>query len=183
MHYLSHVANTAKISVSVKVGRFCIIEDDVVIEEDAVVEDYAMIEKGAHIGSRTKIGTYCKIGKSARIGEDCSFTSYCEIRDHCDIGNRVTMGSRGTLSAHTVVDDDVVMKYAFVVTDTPDLTKNREKIFGHLKRGSRFGACVVIMPGVNIGENSEIGACSQVRKDVPDRQVWYGSPAKYFRDV
>ncbi|HNU62850.1 MAG TPA: hypothetical protein PKL04_11685 [Methanofastidiosum sp.] len=25
------------------------------------------------------------------------------------------------------------------------------------------------MPGVNIGENAEIGACSQVRHDVPDK--------------
>lgn len=183
MKTLSYVSSTAKISKGVSIGRFCVVEDDVVIEDDAIIEDYAMIQKGAHIGKRTQIGTYCKVGRAARIGDDCSFTSFCEIRDNCSLGDRVVMGSRGTLSANTIVEDDVVMKYAFVVTDTPDLTKNGEKVVGVLKTGSRFGASVVIMPGVTIGRNSEIGACSQVRKDVPDGQIWYGSPASYYRDV
>lgn len=183
MNKLSIVSDKAKVDESVSIGRFCIIEDDVEIESGAVIEDYAMILKGSKIGKNTKIGTYTKVGLNVVIGANCSFTSYCEIRDNCRLGDHVIMGSRGTLSANTIVEDDVVMKYAFVVTDTPDLTKNDLKSVGRLKKGSRFGASVVIMPAVTIGENSEIGACSQVRKDVPDNQVWFGIPAKYYRDV
>lgn len=177
------ISPKSTIHESVKIGRFCIVEDDVVIEEGVVLEDYAMVEHGARIGKYTKIGTYTKVGKSVVIGEYCSFTSYCEIRDECSLGNKVSMGSRGTLSAGTVVEDNVIMKYAFVVTDTPDLNKNNEKNTGHLKKGARFGANVVIMPGVVIGENAEIGACSQVRKNVPDHEVWFGIPAKFYRKV
>lgn len=179
----SLVSALATLGRNVKIGRFCIVEDGVVLDDDVVLEDYAMVLAGARIGARSKIGTYTKIGRKVRMGSDCSFTSFCEIRDNCQLGDRVLMGSRGTLSAGTVVEDDVIMKYAFVVTDTPDLTKNNEKSVGRLKRGSRFGASVVIMPSVTIGENSEIGACSQVRKDVPDNQVWFGTPAKYYREV
>jgi len=179
----SYVSPQATLGADVKIGRFCIVEDGVVLADGVVLEDYAMVQAGARIGARTKIGTYTKIGRDVRIGQDCSFTSFCEIRDRCDLGDRVLMGSRGTLSAGTVVEDEVVMKYAFVVTDTPNLQKNNEKSVGRLKRGSRFGASVVIMPSVTIGENAEIGACSQVRKDVPDNQVWFGTPAKYYRDV
>lgn len=177
----SIISDNAKIGKNVKIGRFCIVEDGVTLSDSVVLEDYAMVLKGASIGKGTKIGTYTKIGSDVEIGEYCSFTSYCEIRDECRLGDRVVMGSRGTLSAGTLVEDDVVMKYAFVVTDTPDLTKNHEKVFGYLKKGSRFGASVVIMPGVTIGENSEIGACSQVRKNVPDNEVWFGIPAKFYR--
>lgn len=179
----SYVSPQASLGADVRIGRFCIVEDGVVLADGVVLEDYAMVQAGARIGARTRIGTYTKIGRDVRIGEDCSFTSFCEIRDKCDLGNRVLMGSRGTLSAGTVVEDEVVMKYAFVVTDTPDLQKNNEKSVGRLKRRSRFGASVVIMPSVTIGENAEIGACSQVRKDVPDNQVWFGIPAKYYREV
>jgi UDP-3-O-[3-hydroxymyristoyl] glucosamine N-acyltransferase len=179
----SCISPSATIGANVRIGRFCIVEDDVSLADGVVLEDYAMVQRGAVIGPRTKIGTYTKIGRDVRIGADCSFTSFCEIRDRCDLGDRVLMGSRGTLSAGTVVEDDVVMKYAFVVTDTPDLTRNDQKSVGRLKRKSRFGASVVIMPSVTIGENAEIGACSQVRKDVPDNQVWFGTPAKYYRDV
>jgi acetyltransferase-like isoleucine patch superfamily enzyme len=179
----SFVSEKATLGADVRIGRFCIVEDGVELADGVVLEDYAMVLAGARIGARTKIGTYTKIGRDVRIGADCSFTSFCEIRDKCQLGDRVLMGSRGTLSAGTVVEDEVVMKYAFVVTDTPDLTKNNEKSVGRLKRKSRFGASVVIMPSVTIGENAEIGACSQVRKDVPDNQVWFGTPAKYYRDV
>jgi acetyltransferase-like isoleucine patch superfamily enzyme len=179
----SFVSEAAVIGRNVRIGRFCIVEDGVELADDVVLEDYAMVLAGARIGARSKIGTYTKVGKQAKIGADCSFTSFCEIRDHCELGDRVLMGSRGTLSAGTIVEDDVVMKYAFVVTDTPDLTKNNEKSVGRLKRKSRFGASVVIMPSVTIGENAEIGACSQVRKDVPDNQVWFGIPAKYYREA
>lgn len=183
MESFSIISKNAKIEKNVIIGRFCIIEDDVELAEGVIVEDYSMILEGSTIGCNTKIGTYTKIGKNVRIGNDCAFTSYCEIRDECKLGNSVIMGSRGTLSAGTIVEDDVVMKYAFVVTDTPDLTKNDEKVVGLLKKGSRFGASVVIMPAVTIGENSEIGACSQVRKNVPDNEVWFGMPASYYRDA
>jgi UDP-2-acetamido-3-amino-2,3-dideoxy-glucuronate N-acetyltransferase len=179
----SIVSKLATLGRDVKIGRFCIVEDGVDLADGVVLEDYAMVLAGARIGERTKIGTYTKVGRKVRIGADCSFTSFCEIRDNCQLGDRVLMGSRGTLSAGTVVEDDVVMKYAFVVTDTPDLQKNDEKVVGRLKRKSRFGACVVIMPSVTIGENAEIGACSQVRKDVPDNQVWFGTPARYYREA
>ncbi|MEO5689484.1 MAG: hypothetical protein ABIR54_19170 [Burkholderiaceae bacterium] len=181
--FCSYVSPQATLGADVRIGRFCIVEDGVELADGVVLEDYAMVQAGARIGARTKIGTYTKIGRDVRIGEDCSFTSFCEIRDKCELGDRVLMGSRGTLSAGTVVEDEVVMKYAFVVTDTPDLQKNNEKSVGRLKRKSRFGASVVIMPSVTIGENAEIGACSQVRKDVPDNQVWFGTPAKYYREV
>jgi UDP-2-acetamido-3-amino-2,3-dideoxy-glucuronate N-acetyltransferase len=183
MQNLSIVSDKARIGANVRIGRFCIVEDDVELADGVVLEDYAMVLAGSRIGSRTKIGTYTKVGKNVVIGSDCSFTSFCEIRDQCKLGDRVLMGSRGTLSARTVVEDDVVMKYAFVVTDTPNLQNNDEKVAGHLKRKSRFGASVVIMPSVTIGENAEIGACSQVRKDVPDNEVWYGIPAKFHKDV
>jgi UDP-2-acetamido-3-amino-2,3-dideoxy-glucuronate N-acetyltransferase len=179
----SYVSPLAILGSDVRIGRFCIVEDGVELADGVVLEDYAMVQAGSRIGARTKIGTYTKVGRGVRIGADCSFTSFCEIRDQCQLGDRVLMGSRGTLSAGTVVEDEVVMKYAFVVTDTPDLLKNNEKSPGRLKRKSRFGASVVIMPSVTIGENAEIGACSQVRKDVPDNQVWFGTPAKYYRDV
>lgn len=181
MSTFSSISENAQIGENVVIGRFCIVEDGVTLADGVVLEDYAMVLKGSTIGANTKIGTYTKVGKNVVIGSNCSFTSFCEIRDDCKLGNSITMGSRGTLSAGTIVEDHVIMKYAFVVTDTPDLTKNGEKAVGTLKRGSRFGASVVIMPSVTIGSNSEIGACSQVRKDVPDDEVWFGIPAKFYR--
>lgn len=177
----SFVSPSASIGKDVKIGRFCEIGDDVVIADHVVIGSYCTIGKGTRVGEHSRLGTYTKIGSNCSIGAHCSFTAYCEIRDSCSLGDHVSMGSRCTLSANTVVEDRVLMKYAFVVTDTPVLVRNSEKKTGHLKKGSRFGANVTIMPAVTIGENSEIGACSQVRTDVPDNEVWFGNPARFFR--
>jgi UDP-3-O-[3-hydroxymyristoyl] glucosamine N-acyltransferase len=177
----SYISEHCKIGKNVSIGHFCVIEDGVVIGDNTVIENYAMVLANSKIGANTKLGTYTKVGENVVIGSHCSFTSYCEIRDECNLGNNVSMGSRCTLSAHTIVEDDVIMKYGFVVTDTPNLNMNNEKVTGVLKKNSKFGANVVIMPAVTIGENVEIGACSQVRHDVPDNEIWYGSPAKFYK--
>ncbi len=50
-----------------------------------------------------------------------------------------------------------------------------------LKRNCRIGSHSVVMPGVTIGENSIVGACSFVTSDIPDNTIAYGVPAKVVR--
>lgn len=180
---MNHISPSAIIPSSVVVGRFVIIEDGVVLSEECVIGDFVIIQANAKIGRNTSIGAYSKIGKRVVVGEHCSMTAYCEVRDSCVLGNRVIMGSRCTLSAGTIVEDDVIMKYSFVTTDTPVLSQNSKKLVGKLMSGSRFGANVIIMPGVIIGRNSEIGANSQVRQDVPDNEIWFGIPARPHKKI
>ncbi len=52
-----------------------------------------------------------------------------------------------------------------------------------LRRGCWIGACVIILPGVEIGENAIVGAASVVTKSVPPCTVFAGNPAKFVRYV
>ena len=40
----------------------------------------------------------------------------------------------------------------------------------------------IIDEGAEIGDNSIIGACSQVRAHVDKNEIWYGSPAKFYKN-
>ena len=171
----------ARIGDNVTIDDFVVLKPGVSLGKGVVVEDHSLILSDSRVEAKTKLGTHTKVGRNVKIGEGCKFTAFCEIRDNCQVGNNVSMGSRCTLSAGWHVEDDVIMKYSFVATDTPVVGQESVKRVGTLKRGSRFGANVTIMPGLTMGENSEIGACSQVRTDVPDNEVWYGNPAKFFR--
>jgi len=149
---------------------------------EAEIHPSAVIGKNVKLGKNVKIGVFVVIGDNVEIGNNVSMKAFCEIRGDCKIGNNVSFGSRCTLADGTIVEDDVIIKYGFVATDTPKLgIKKRAPCI--LKKDSRFGANVTIMPNVTIGKNSEIGACSQVRHDVPDNEVWYGNPAKFFTKV
>ena len=46
-----------------------------------------------------------------------------------------------------------------------------------------IGAGAIIMPGVSIGAGAVVGAGSVVTKDVPDRMIVAGNPAKMLRSV
>lgn len=46
-----------------------------------------------------------------------------------------------------------------------------------------FGGNVVVLPGVNIGSNTVIGAGSVVVKDIPDNVVAVGNPCKIIRQI
>ena len=151
------------------------------ISKSAQIHPLAYVEKNVSIGDNTFIGPFCIVRMGARIGSDCKFTAYCEIRENVEIGDRVGFGSRCTISSNAVIGDDVSIKYSFVLTDTPDLKEGDLKSVGSIGNGVLIGANVTLMPGCSIGNNSIIGACSQVRNNVGENEVWFGNPAKKYK--
>lgn len=152
------------------------------IASNAKIHPLAYVEEGVEIGENTQIGPFCIVRKGAKIGKDCKFTAYCEIRENVIIGNYTSFGSRCTISANATIGNNVTIKYGFVLTDTPDLKQGDLKVVEGVGDNTLIGANVTLMPGFSIGKNCVIGACSQVRAHVPDNQIWFGSPAKYFKD-
>lgn len=157
------------------------ISEKVIIGKNTFIHPLALIEEDVQIGDNVHIGPFCIVRKGAIIGNNCKFTAYCEIRENVKIGNNTTFGSRCTISANAVIGNNVVIKYSFVLTDTPNLEVGNEKVVGSIGDGALIGANVTLMPGYNIGKNAIIGACSQVRDNVGDNEVWFGNPAKKFK--
>tara|TARA_B100001057_G_C22575738_1_gene842973 strand:- start:38 stop:523 length:486 start_codon:yes stop_codon:yes gene_type:complete len=157
------ISAKAKIGKNVQIGNFVVIED------------------GVEIGNNVKIGAFCIVRKGAKIGNGCKFTAYCEIRENVIIGDNTTMGSRCTISANATIGFNTTIKYMFVLTDTPDLKQGDKKSVEGVGNNVLIGANVTLMPGFSIGDNSIIGACSQVRANVGKNEIWYGSPAKFFK--
>lgn len=160
----SQIHPEANISRNVEIGEFVVIEEDV------------------KIGEYTKIGPFSIVRKGSIIGNNCSFTAYCEIRENVKIGDNTKFGSRCTISANSEIGNNVTIKYGFVLTDTPDLKQGNVKVVGKVDDNTLIGANVTLMPGFSIGKNSIIGACSQVRDNVGDNEIWFGSPAKFHKN-
>ncbi len=186
-----------KISAQSKltVGMRGVLDSDVDIrmggESCLIIKDDFLIEQGSRIfvngqwafGNAVKIATNCaifsreagcrgnlSIGDSVHIGD----STIIDVSDDIVIGDNVAIGPNCVIYTH---DHD------YTVIDKPawkgGLIKNQVRI----ANGAWVGSGVTILPGVNIGKQAVIGAGSVVTKNVGDRELWGGVPAKLIKRI
>jgi acetyltransferase-like isoleucine patch superfamily enzyme len=98
-----------------------------------------------------------KLGRETDIG---AFT-YINAKYGVEIQENVQIGSHCSIYSWSTIDD------------------KKGKII--IKKNTKIGAHSVIMPGITIGENAIVGACSFVNEDIPDNAVALGTPARVTR--
>ena len=116
-----------------------------------------------------------------------------EFKPELVIGNRVSATSALQLSAleSIVIEDDVMFAANVFVCDGLHGYENTDVPYKYQAMGrvapirigkaSWIGQNVVIMPGVTIGEFSIIGANSVVSRDIPERCIAVGNPARVIK--
>jgi UDP-2-acetamido-3-amino-2,3-dideoxy-glucuronate N-acetyltransferase len=114
---------------------------------------------GCQIGAGTVVGPFVEIQKSVVIGERCTISSHSSICEGVTIEDEVFIG-------HGV---------RFVNEKHPeanrkDWTLPPENVI-LVKRGTTIGTGAIIMPGVTIGVETEVGAGALILDDVADYSV------------
>jgi len=103
------------------------------------------------------------------------------IHDKCCIGDMVNLYS---LDKIELGEGSIIAQESYLCTGTHDFTHpNRPLLTAKITIGDRvfIGARSFIMPGMTIGNDVIIGACSVVTKDVPAHSLVAGNPAKQLR--
>ncbi|WP_143462384.1 sugar O-acetyltransferase [Levilactobacillus enshiensis] len=131
----------------------------------------------------------------ASIGPDC----YIEPPFHSNFGgHHVHFGAHIYANFNlTMVDDTYIYvgdhtmfgpNVTIATAGHPILPELREQEYQynapvHIGKNCWFGAGVIVLPGVTIGNNVVIGAGSTVTKDLPDNVVAVGTPCHVMRAV
>ena len=113
-------------------------------------------------------------GKNVHFGNGVYANFNLTMVDDCDIfvGNNVLFGPNVTVSAGThPIHPELRSKQA------------QYNIPIHIGNNVWIGANSVILPGVNIGDNSVIGAGSIVTKDIPSNVIAVGNPYTVLREI
>jgi UDP-2-acetamido-3-amino-2,3-dideoxy-glucuronate N-acetyltransferase len=137
--------------------------------------------KSKQIGANTKVWQFAVILEGAVIGADCNINCHTFIENDVIIGNRVTVKSGVYLWDGLVVANDVFIgpNVTFVNDNYPRSKKFPvafEKTY--IDHHASIGAAAVILGGIRVGAYSMVAAGSVVTKNVPDRALVMGNPAK-----
>jgi acetyltransferase-like isoleucine patch superfamily enzyme len=204
----SRIGSSAVIHPGTQIGERCVVEDGAVLgkrpslrpgssaagaELDALVLDDevivcagAIVYAGARIGRRAIIGDQSQVRERSSVGERTVVGRASCVDFDARVGARVSIQTGVYVTGGAVVEDDVFLGPGVYTTNDNTMGRHPrgEPLSGpHFKRACRVGSGVVLTPGVTIGEEAFVAAGALVTKDVADRQVVMGHPARVVREV
>ena len=163
-----------------------------VIGDNCVIGANAVIYRGTTIGSNCLIGDAAGIREQVRIGDSCIIAMGVTINYNTILGSRVKVMDNTHLTGNMIIEDDVFV--STLVTTTNDNSMGREAMLGVpldlrkrqgpiIRRHVTIGQGACILPGIEIGENTIVGANSVVTKPLPARVLALGVPARVIREL
>jgi UDP-2-acetamido-3-amino-2,3-dideoxy-glucuronate N-acetyltransferase len=147
-----------------------------------------IIFEDARIGENTRIGNFVFIRDTTVIGKGCVVGSYVDIEGDVHVGDFVSLQSGCYLTRGVIIEDEVFCGPRMITLNDKPISYRRPSLIftrraPRLLRAARVGGGSVLCPGVTIGENALIGAGSVVTRDVPDRCIVMGNPARIVGTV
>lgn len=133
------------------------------------------------IGKGTTIWQFCVVLKDAIIGKNCNINAQVFIENDVIIGDRVTIKSGVQLwDGLRVADDVFIGPNATFTNDAKPRSKQYPDRFLQtiIKQSASIGANATILPGLEIGQYALVGAGAVVTRNVPERALVVGNPAK-----
>ena len=146
----------------------------------------AVVYAGAHVSTGAIIGDQAQVRERAVIGAGSVVGRGSSVDFDAQVGERVLIQTGVYVTGGSLVEDDVFLGPGVLTTN--DHTMGRhvsgERLLGPtFRRACRVGGGAVLVPGVVIGEEAFVAAGALVTRDVGEREVVMGVPARVVRGV
>jgi UDP-2-acetamido-3-amino-2,3-dideoxy-glucuronate N-acetyltransferase len=152
---------------------------------ETFIHPNALVEDDVTLGRGTRVWAFVHILPGAKIGTQCNICDHVFIEGNVIIGNRVTIKCGVQVWDGLRIEDDVFIGPNATFTNDP-FPRSRQEFelrFTQVKRGATIGANATILPGITIGAKAMVGAGAVVTRDVPEKTLVVGNPAKIVRDL
>ena len=131
-----------------------------------------------HCGRRQLISPLCNLNAldHLSVGDDVQINAFTQIFAR----GGVTIGDGTLISSNCVISSVTHLKNSLERHSAPDEGPGERPVHRPVTIGRNvwIGAGALIMPGVTVGDHAIIGAGAVVTKNVPERCVYVGNPAR-----
>ena len=160
------------------------------VRQRTVYENTKALIDFAHASSEvdTLLGDNASVREGCIIGNHCVIARNVSVNYNTKIGNYTKVMDNTHITGNAIIEDHVFISVLVSTTNDNTMGKNSQYIEEmekgpYIKKGATIGAGSNILPGIVIGNDAMVGAGSVVTKDVPEKKVVMGIPAKIIRDV
>jgi len=152
------------------------------IGSGSLIRSHAIVYAGVSLGSGFSCGHRVTIREGVSTGKSCRVGTLCDLQGNLTMGDYVWLHSNVHLGQGSLIEDFVFI-YPYVVLTNDPLPPSDQLRGVTVRRYTQIGTMSVVMPGVEIGSNSLVGAGAVVTKNVEDFSCVVGNPAKRVKDV
>ena len=146
----------------------------------------AVVLAGARIGPGAVVGDQAHVRERSVVGPESVVGRGSAIDNDVIVGARVRIQTGCYITAFSSIEDDVFVAPGVMLTNDDTMGRHGpdHQLRGAvLRRACRVGGGVVLVPGVEVGEEAFVAAGAVVTADVPARAVVMGVPARRLREV
>jgi len=157
-----------------------------VIGDNAVIRSHTVIYAGNKIGDDFQTGHHITIRENNNIGNSVSIGSGSDIEYEIKIEDQVRIHSQAFIPEYSILRKGCWIGPNVVLTNAryPGSEGVKARLNGpELKENVKVGANSTILPAITVEKNSLIGAGSVVTKDVAEKIIVAGNPAKKINDI
>lgn len=157
------------------------------IGSESIVGTGAVIYRGAKLGQKILVADLATVRENVTIGDFTIVGRGVAIENFCTIGRYCKLETNVYITAYSELGDRVFVAPC-VATSNDNFVGRTEKRFDQFKgliaeKGARIGVNATILPGKRIGADSLVAAGALVTKDVDEKRIVTGVPARDFREV
>lgn len=153
------------------------------IHPTADVSDKAEIGEGTRIWHQAQVREGAVIGRGCILGKGSYVDAGVRIGDHCKLQNGVFVFHGFNLEDGVFLGPGVMLlndknPRAINPDGSPKSDADWVVSEGTVEYGAAVGGGAVVLPGVRVGRMALVGAGSVVTRDVPERGIVVGNPAR-----
>lgn len=191
-----------KYEFPVKIGENCTIHSTAVVEDGVIIGNSVTIGANTVIRRGTVIGDYCTIGCNTTIGSEGFQIIKLNGRNHrishCGetlLGERVIVGDNVTIcislfegavriGCDTMIDNLAYVGHNVCIGENAVITAGTILCGSSVvEDGAWVGSNSCVLNRVTVGEQAKVGIGSVVTRDVPEKSLAYGVPARPRKEI